>query len=258
MKKFTLALFLILSFHSAFASCISTMTFYPTQKEISLNSMFIIEGYLSCQGTINSFKERKVYLESLNGELVELILQEILKGELDLTQAIFKPSEELKPNTIYFITYENQTNIEESQMTRYNENIKKWEKVYWITSDKKMMPLLNPSLNIKFKNTEVEMYGCGPSANAIFIEENKPENETWYKTEVVEIATNKKTIYYIKDWLGRLEVGHNMCSGAFRFKDKGKYKVRFTPMNTDGESLKTTSWTTFDSPFANSKRPFVY
>lgn len=120
------------------------------------------------------------------------------------------------------------------------------------------MPLLNPNLNIRFKNTEVEMYGCGPSANAIFIEENKPENESWYKTEVVEIAANKKTVYYIKDWLGRLEVGHNMCSGAFRFKDKGKYKVRFTPMNIDGEALKTTSWTTFDSPFKNYKGPFGY
>ena len=258
MKKITLTLFLIFSFHSAFASCISTMTFYPLQKEISLNSMFIIEGYLSCQETINSFKERKVYLESLNGELTELILHEILKGELDLTQAIFKPTEKLKPNTIYFITYENQTDIEESQMTRYNKNIEKREKVYWITSDIKMMPLLNPNLNIRFKNTEVEMYGCGPSANAIFIEENKPENETWYKTEVIEIATNKKTTYYIKDWLGRLHVGHDMCSGAFRFKDKGKYKVRFIPMNIDGEALTTTSWTTFSSPFENYKRPFGY
>lgn len=137
MKKIILALFLGLLFNSVFAECISIMSFFPKQKEISLNSMFIIEGYLSCQETINSFKERKVYLESENSQLIELILQEILKGEKDLTQAIFKPSEELKPNTTYFITYENQTDIEESQMTRYNKNIEKREKVYWITSDLK-------------------------------------------------------------------------------------------------------------------------
>ena len=258
MKKIILALFLSLLFKSVFAECISIMSFFPKQKEISLNSMFIIEGYLSCQETINSFKERKVYLESENSELIELILQEILKGEKDLTQAIFKPSEELKPNTIYFLRYSDQTEMEEKEMIEFNREIKKREKVYWKTTDKKMMPVLNPNLNIKFKNTEVEMYGCGPSANAIFIEENKPENEIWYKTEVVEIATNKKTIYYLKDWLGRLEVGHNECSGAFRYKDKGKYKVRFTPMNTDGEPLKTTSWTTFDSPFKNYKGLFGY
>lgn len=253
MKKITLALFLIFSFHSVFATCISNMSFFPEQKEISLNSMFIIEGYLSCQETINSFKERKVYLESENGELIELILQEILKGEVDLTQAIFKPIEELKPNTIYSLRYSDQTETEERQMVEYNSELKKWEKVYWKTTDKKTMPLLNPSLNIKFKNTEFELYGCGPSSNAIFLVENKPENEIWYKTEVVTIESNKKTVYYIKDSQGRLEVGRDMCSGAFRYKDKGKYKVRFIPMNTDGERLKTTSWTTFNSPSNNYK-----
>ena len=47
-----------------------------------------------------------------------------------------------------------------------------------------------------------------------------------------------------------------MCSGAFTFTRKGKYKVRFTPMNTDGKSLKTTGWRTFESPFMNDKSPF--
>ena len=51
----------------------------------------------------------------------------------------------------------------------------------------------------------------------------------------------------------KLKVGHGMCSGAFIFKQKGKYKVRFTPMNIDGQELTKTEWKTFESPFASNK-----
>ena len=44
-----------------------------------------------------------------------------------------------------------------------------------------------------------------------------------------------------------------MCSGAFLFKEKGKYKVRFTPMNIDGKMNKKSQWITFDNPYSNQK-----
>lgn len=47
-----------------------------------------------------------------------------------------------------------------------------------------------------------------------------------------------------------------MCSGGFIFKDVGKYKVRFTPTNMDGESIQTTECKLFASPFENDK-PFI-
>ena len=73
---------------------------------------------------------------------------------------------------------------------------------------------------------------------------------------MIEIATNKKTTFYLTEWENKLNVGHGMCSGAFIFEDVGKYKVRFTPMNRDGESIKTTEWKLFASPFENDK-PFI-
>ena len=36
-----------------------------------------------------------------------------------------------------------------------------------------------------------------------------------------QIHTNKKSIYYIKEWNGGINVGHDMCSGAFTYKNKG-------------------------------------
>jgi len=259
MKKFLLLLILVFGIKTASAECsMSGMTFYPEQKEISLNPMFIIQGYSFSQKTINSFKERTIYLESENGELIKLNLQEILKGQMSLTQAIFNPSKELKPNTTYFLKYSDQTENEGREMIQYNRKKKEREKVYWKTTDKKTIETLNSNLNVEFEKTEVKHYGCGPSANAIFDVKNMSESEIWYKTEVIEVETNKKNIYFIKEWNGKLNVGHGMCSGAFTFNRKGKYKVRFTPMNTDGKSIKTTDWRTFDSPFMNDKSPFGF
>ena len=69
MKKIILLLLLTFGINTAFAECaMSGMTFYPEKKEISLNSMFIIQGYSFSQKTINSFKERTIYLESENGD----------------------------------------------------------------------------------------------------------------------------------------------------------------------------------------------
>ena len=214
MKKIILLLLLLtFGIKTALADCtMNGMTFYPEQKEISLNSMFFIQGYSLSQKTINSFKERTIYLESENGELIKLNLQEILKGQMSLTQAIFRPSKELKPNTTYFLKYSDQTENEGREMMQYNREKKKREKVYWKTTNKKTIKNLNSNLNIELAKTEVIHYGCGPSANAIFDVKNKFESEIWYKTEVVAINTNKKNIYYIKEWNGKLNVGHGMCS----------------------------------------------
>jgi hypothetical protein len=253
MKKIIILLLLTFVIQTAFAKCPkSGMYFYPIQKEISMNSMFIIQGYLSSQKTINSFKERTIYLESEIGEFIELNLQETLKGQKRLTQAIFSPVSELKPNTTYFLKYSNQTENETKEMMQYNREKNITEKVSWKTTDKKVLETLNSNLNIKFEKTEVIKH----SVNAIFNVKHKSESEVWYKTEVVDLNTNNKVIFYLQEWKGKLNVGHGMCSGAFTYNKEGKYRVRFTPMNTDGKSLKTTDWKTFESPFMNDKGDF--
>ncbi|WP_299227718.1 hypothetical protein [uncultured Psychroserpens sp.] len=257
MKKIVLLLILTFGSKLAFADCSSSgMYFFPEQKEISISSIFIIQGYYNSQKTINSFKNRTVYLENENGELIELNLQEILTGQMHLTQAIFCPTEDLKPNTTYYLKYSDQTESETKKMLVYNRDKEKREKVYWKTTEKKAIKAINPNLKVEFENTAVVHYGCGTSANAIFNIKNKLDSEIWFKTEVVDLSTNSKNVFYITEWDDKLNVGHGMCSGAFTYKNKGKYKVRFTPMNIDGKSLKTTNWIIFESPFMNDKGPF--
>lgn len=80
MKKFIFAL-LSTSF-AIQADCFDCssmgMYFFPEQENISTNSHFLIEGYAISQDTIESFKNRKVFLETFTGERVGLVVVELL------------------------------------------------------------------------------------------------------------------------------------------------------------------------------------
>ncbi|MBV7440455.1 hypothetical protein KRX57_03410 [Weeksellaceae bacterium TAE3-ERU29] len=260
MKKILLIIF-VLTIKLTYAECgVTDMSFYPENTKVSLNSMFIIEGYGWGQEVIKTFNKRKVYLETETGEKIDLKCLNIYKG-YGLSQAIFKPIERLKPNTKYFLKWENLTEIEITQLKRYNIDTKNNEDVFWETTDEEFTKPLNSRLSIKFKDTEVIHYGCGPSVYANFEIENKNNSsEVWYKTELVDLATNKKSTYYLISSEAKLGVGHGMCAGGFGFSYKNrdnKYKVRFTPMNTDGKTLKTTQWITFINPFKQVSFPYL-
>lgn len=259
-----LSIFLFLVFPSAlqasgFECVMSGIQYFPQQKEISLNPIFIIEGYAFSQKQIEALKEREVFLESDTGDKVILELQEILKGEMQLTQALFKPAQNLSPNNRYYLKVSAAKSENELEnFERYNGEKKEWELIFWETSGLQHSAPLNSKLKIEFIETKVEFYGCGPEANAVFKISGKGDAEIWYKTEVEELSTGNKTTYYIREWKDRLYVGHGMCSGAFTYRKFGKYKVRFTPLNIDGNELTTTSWTSFDSPFLHAENPWGF
>lgn len=252
MKKLLFLLTFLLGFQSTFADCSAFgMQFYPVQEKINRNAMFIIQGYAMNIKTIKTFKNRKVYLKSESGELVELKLQEILYSQMNLAQAIFIPSKTLEPNTKYFLEYENQTAQEtrDIQFRFYGDK----KPLYWITSTEEYGKTFSTPVSATYKDSHVEYYGCGPEAHATFDLKNDPSKKTWYRTELLDVSTNITSVYYIQSYNNKISVGHGMCSGAFSFSGKGMYKVRFTPVNSDGKAATATNWITFKSPFAGSE-----
>lgn len=260
MKNTFIILILLFTIHQSSAECaMSGITYFPEQTTVSQNSMFIIEGYSYSQKVINSFKnDRKAYLESEDGDKIDLILQEILIGQMSLTQAIFKPAKKLKFNKKYFLKFTHLTDKENyKELTRYNRERKEHEPVAWKVTNNQTEDL-NKNLGLKFVQTDVQYYGCGPEAYAIFQPQNSSESEIWYRTELYDERTKTTTTYIIKTWEGKLRVGHGMCSGGFAYNKDGNYNVRFTPMNIDGKKLVTTEWKSFGSPFKNSKSPWGF
>ncbi len=234
----------------------SSIYFYPEQKEIPVNSHFIAEGYLMSQEKVRKFKHRKVFLRSTEGDSISLELLELLEGEMSLTQAVFKPQKTLDPNTEYFLEYENMTLEEEKAQVRRNYETGKSERKSWKTVSN--IASLDPALTVSFKETSVKWYGCGPAVNAIFTVENDNSEETWYKTEFLDVKTGRISHFYLTKWQDELQVGHGMCAGAFTYRKNGEYRVRFTPVNFGGHALPTTKWHSFRSPFEGEENPWGF
>ena len=250
MKNFILFCFLITGLQSCIARCApNAMFFFPINKEISINSFFIIEGHGHDQETINSFKNRKVFLKNYSGEQIELKLREIIKGQKQVTQAIFYPIKILRPHTTYFLAYANQTKRESASMHRHNHSKGREERVFWKTTGVENTKIISPEFTIEFEKMKYNHSSCGPSINAIFNVRDLNKQVVWFKTELVELDSNKKMTYFLSITDKKLYVGHGMCSGAFSFERQGKYKVRFTPVNTDGKLLASTDWKIFENPY---------
>ncbi len=255
MKKLLTLLFLFIGFQHLNAKCgVEFMKFYPMEKVISQNAMFVIEASgRRTITTITSFKHRKVYLESKSGDIVELQLQEVLYSKKNLAQAIFKPSRALLSNTKYFLKYENQTEQETIDIKKRYQTNHKRKKLYWITNSTATISELSSNSTITHTKSVVTPFGCGPAVFAIFDISTKQQQETWHRTELLDVSTNTKSVYYIQPYNNKISVGHNMCSGAFSFNRKGIYKVRFRPINSDGKASTATDWITFKSPFQEMK-----
>lgn len=227
----------------------SGMTYYPVQKEISLNPRILIQGYATDQKTIMGFKDLPPYLETETGEKIMLKLLNMNKGQMSISQTIFKTAVPLNPNTDYYLNFQRAEQNKKENPSRYNYKKKERERIVWSTTNMKDLESLNYQLDISFQKTQVEWYGCGPSANAIFEVENPENREIWYRTEFVNLETGKKTTYILQMRENKLYVGHGMCSGAFTYSKTGNYKVKITPMNIGGEPLKSTGWFEYKSPF---------
>lgn len=254
MKNIVAFLFLFIGVGSVQADCaMSGMDFFPRQKEISLNPMFIVQGYSRSQKTIESFGSRKAYLKDAEGQITELQLVEVLKGRRGVSQALFKVSGTLLPDRRYTLHFEGETEAEAAEMQRNDPSTGKRERVYWQTGTVNEQPAPDPATKITYVSNKWQVFGCGDAANAIFKSKAGGKNEIWYKAELVENKTGEKTVFYIPSEEGKLRVGFDMCGGPFSYARKGTYKVRFTPTSIDGKQGAITQWMTFKSPYETEK-----
>jgi hypothetical protein len=133
-------------------------------------------------------------------------------------------------------------------MLKYSDASKKMDSVFWQTTDLVEEEEPNSNLKIKYNRNEIESYGCGDSVNAVFNISNN-DSEIWFRTELIEISTGIKTIMYLTEMDNKLHVGKGMCGGPFKYNDNKKYKICFTPTNSDGRTLERTKWFEFKSPY---------
>lgn len=228
---------------------------YPSTSQLNQNSIIIIEGYARSQRIIDSLNiGYSIYLET-EGQKIELEIIETCKGMFSITQSILKPKSKLIPGKTYNLKISNLDEWEKKSLTKWNSEKKEYEPISWKVNDK--IDNENPKWITKPKLVDKTTiwYGCGPAVYAVFDLKINDSSGTLIKTELYDFKTKESNTYYLT--LGeerQLNIGHGMCSGAFDFKDKSQYKIRFSLTDVSGNSDKEwTDWITFDSPYQGYK-----
>lgn len=238
--RYLLSLFIpLLMAVSAHADCAGTgLSVFPYGRNISQNSIFIIDGYAESQHVVLDLNTRHaVYLKSGNKK-IKLLVTEICVGDFFLTQALLKPETELESGLQYTLCIDDLPEYE--SLGRYNSKTDNYEPLtYQVVSGKDMKKPLVSSKPKELGKTLMH-FGCGPSIHVVFDNPSKDDSEVIVRTTVKNIKTGKETTYYLQPDRNKLKVGHGMCSGAFTFDEGEQYEVEFSFMDASGN---VTAWT---------------
>ncbi len=230
-----------------FADCTSSyITVFPTGSTIKQNSIFMVEGYGTSQLVVKGFNTKyPVYLK--NGDKrIDLIVQETLVGEFQLTQAVLKPKQSLEIGEEYTLTIDNLPATE--RLGRYDYEKRTWRNLtYTVVAG-------NDSTAPAIAGTPKEIrksfiaFGCGPQKWVVFDCPVSDSSEFLVRATVKDISSGKKTTYLIVHSNNEIIIGHGMCSGAFYFSGEGKYEVSFSFFDASGNTSSTLSPIPFTEP----------
>lgn len=219
---------------------------WPTGNRISLNQTFIIEGYAKSQNVIIGLNSKyKIYLKS-DFNIVKLRVDTIYKGVYKLTQAILTPQIALTPNLSYKLVIENISDTDVLQKGHENQLPDKY--LTWVALDD--LHYRSP----KWKSTPeiikktFEELGCG-TENLVFFKCLLESESVYYiKANVRSQLSGIIRSFCLFPMNEIIELGHDMCSGAFEFTSKNIYEVDFTIVDLIGQQSKLEQTIIFTGP----------
>ncbi|MFT3912061.1 MAG: hypothetical protein QM737_21730 [Ferruginibacter sp.] len=198
---------------------------------LNKNPVLIVAFYGYCQDMIKDSK-CPVYLKSRSNK-IPLVVKEILKGDFKISEVVFTTGAQLTAGEEYELVVEGKKDYR-FRFWRYNKQLEK-------TEDIKLTANSNPDNTApvfaavpKYISGSVIRYGCGHAEWAYFTMDAKDESEVLVKAQVKNLLTGNTTEYIVPIENGKVQVGHDMCSGGFLFKDADEYEVCFTLMDMSG------------------------
>lgn len=215
------------------------ISFWPNKPVVSTNSIFKVEGFGRSQKLVEELgKKCKIYLQCKK-EKIPLKLISFYTGDFQLSQGFFRPIKALQVNKTYKIVIEGE-NDKWGYFERYNPTKEKWENVRWTVRSGADRSKPSWKKFPKFlKKTHIE-YGCGPEIHADFLAAVSDRSEYLVKVVLVHLKTGRKTIYHLQTNEAKVEIGHDMCSGGFRFRHKEKYYAKLSLVDACGNHSKKT------------------
>jgi hypothetical protein len=258
MKPLFLLLLALTSSINLYADCSwGGLYVYPQTDTINANSWIILEGYTYNKKILDSLNPGfDIYLEA-DGVKTPLTEKYRFQGDNELTQVVLIPNNNLEVGKIYYLKIINRTTEEEVIIDKWNEISNESEAIHWNIrpANDTTAPKMLKAPRLIDKSTI--HYGCGPAVNAVFEISTKDQSLIFVKTQLVDTLTSKTSTYMLslnntlsRNKPDKLRVGHGMCSGNFRYKANGKYKVRFCLYDSSGNTTgEWSEWIAYDSPY---------
>lgn len=241
MRK-TILIFLILTIRlSANAMCSSPeLHVWPTQQNISSNSIFVIEGYNQSQELIRQLNKKcKIYLIG-NSERIPVKVLKIVAGQFRLTQAILKPESELVKGKTY------ELHIDSLELFDQKDAYKVMKWTVNLADDNE-----NPIWNCEpsYQGQSYTRFGCGPVMFVHFCSSFTDKSPTLIYAKVFNKKNKTSSDYFLTHTNQKISLGHGMCSGEFLFDQKSDYEVQFGLMDASGnQNFNLTEPKAFASP----------
>lgn len=253
LKKLLVLLLGLIAYQSGFAKCSSSGIFIVSDnRTLTKNGIIILEFYYYSQDLVPEMgKKYQVYLRSKNAT-VALLPVEVLKGEMHVTEIVFRPTCDLVVGDTYELTTDPLPN-KEHIYGPYNATTRTWDpQVFTIVgSPAASKPTF---LNVPAETKkEVMAFGCGPAREVSF-SISADQDIKYVRAKVKNLFTNKVTTYIITVKNGIAIVGHGMCSGAFLYDDGKKYTVSFSLIDDAGNESGASDAIAFEKPVSEYER----
>lgn len=216
-------------------------------SSLNKNGLVILEFYGSSQTFVKDLnKKYPIYLKSIRSK-VKLIPVEILKGEMKVTQVIFKPGEGLKPNELYTLEIAHLP-VNENQPSKTDGGLPIRFK---ISKTNDIQKPVYTNIPTEQKKT-IKLFGCGPASWVYFNVPALDNSEFYVRIQVKNQSSGIKTEYILNPENGLIRVGHGMCSGAVYFENCRQYEIRFQLVDQSGNKSSFTKVISFTSPTFSS------
>lgn len=234
MKSFFLFTLALFTFFSAQADCAGTgLSVFPAGGAVKQNTVFLLEGYAESQSVVYGLNTKyPIYLKS-GDKKIRLNVKETLVGQFWLSQALLVPETEPEAGLDYTLYIDNLPEYESLGEYDYTTD-KARPYIFRIVGEK---DLEKPVVTAVPKETgkTCQFYGCGPAMYVSFDVPATDASPMLVKTVVKSVLSGEETTYYLVV-TDVISIGHNMCSGAFVFKeDSGdNYEAAFSFMDLSG------------------------
>jgi hypothetical protein len=222
-------------------------TLWPATATISPNPVFLVEGYMYCEGVIAGLGVgHPVYLTS-GRDTVRLALR-IYQGQYNQSQALLKPVKPLVAGRTYTLHID--------RLEGYCQEEFASQKRSWMVIPQ--ADLRKPAWKAKpaYHSKSLIQYGCGPAKYVNFCLCIEDESPVLVLARVKNLETGSMNECFVIPPAVGLSLGHGMCTGEFDFKEGYNYEASFALLDAGGnQSAIYTEPVPFRTPLATGAAP---